>query len=88
MLFPSLITPRLNKIIVLQFCSSYLIKIFLFGSDKFNLTSIKTILSSVINFIYLLFELYYLFELYLNSVKTVKIQGIKFSLHAISKPWR
>ena len=30
---------------------------------------------------------YFLFELYLNS-ETVKIQGIKFSLHAISKPWR
>ena len=31
--------------------------------------------------------LLFLFELYLNSVKTVKIQGIKFSLHAICKSY-
>ena len=29
---------------------------------------------------------YLLFELYLNSVKNVKIQGIEFRLHTISKP--
>ena len=37
-----------------------------------------------ITFLSYLFFYYFLFELYLNSVKT----GIKFSLHAISKPWR
>ena len=42
---------RQNGISILPFCNSYLIKTLLFGSNEFNLTSNKTILSSVINFI-------------------------------------
>ena len=42
---------RQNGISILPFSDSYLIKILLFGSNEFNLTSNKTILSSVINFI-------------------------------------
>ena len=47
-LFDSL---RQNEICILPYSSSYLVKILLFGNDKFNIKTNKNILTSVIDFI-------------------------------------